>query len=167
MGAASPCHGRWAFPLHVTSRISLSCFPEFRVLVWKFFAKIETPSQPKTLPLSITFLHPQFAIPKMSSEILDAYWAVPPMARTLTTAIVVTSVSAHLLGVLPYTWIYFHEERLLRLPPEIWRLATNFFLSGPQLGILMDPYFGMGAPAVFWRRVLSDFANSLPVPEAA
>lgn len=81
------------------------------------------------------------------SEIMDAYWAAPPMARTFATAIVVTSISAHILGLVPYAWIYFTEDRLFRLPPEIWRLATNFFLSGPQLGIIMDPYFGMGARA--------------------
>jgi Derlin-2/3 len=82
----------------------------------------------------------------MSSEILDAYWAAPPMARTLATAIVVTSISVH-FGFLSYSWFYFTEDRLFRLPPEIWRLATNFFLSGAKMGIIMDPYFGMGAPA--------------------
>ncbi|AEO62556.1 uncharacterized protein THITE_2073385 [Thermothielavioides terrestris NRRL 8126] len=76
----------------------------------------------------------------VSSEIMDAYWAAPPLARTLTTAIVVTSISVH-LGLLSPVWIYFTEDRLFRLPPEIWRLATNFFLSGPQIGIIMDPYF--------------------------
>lgn len=81
----------------------------------------------------------------MSSEILDAYWAAPPMARTFTTAIVITSISVHVLGLLSPMWIYFTEDRLFRFPPEVWRLVTNFFLSAPQLGILMDPYFGMGA----------------------
>ncbi|KAK4103810.1 hypothetical protein N658DRAFT_419975 [Parathielavia hyrcaniae] len=76
----------------------------------------------------------------MSSEILDAYWAAPPMARTLATAIFVTSVSVY-TSLLPVSWIYFSEDRLLRLPPEIWRLATAFFLSGPQIGIILDPYF--------------------------
>jgi Derlin-2/3 len=82
------------------------------------------------------------------SEIMDAYWAAPPMARTLATAIVLTSISVH-FGLLSYTWFYFTEDRLFRFPPEIWRLATNFFLSGPKLGILMDPYFGMGARQIF------------------
>ncbi|KAL2021502.1 hypothetical protein VTK56DRAFT_7135 [Thermocarpiscus australiensis] len=76
----------------------------------------------------------------MSSEIMDAYWAAPPMARTLATAILATSVAAH-FGFLPYAWLYFTEDRLFRLPPEIWRLVTSFLLSGPQLGIVMDPYF--------------------------
>ncbi|KAK3308896.1 Der1-like family-domain-containing protein [Chaetomium strumarium] len=76
----------------------------------------------------------------MSSEIMDAYWAAPPMARTLATAILITSVSVY-FGLLSTSWIYFTEDRLFRLPPEIWRLATSFLLSGPQLGILLDPYF--------------------------
>ena len=86
----------------------------------------------------------------MSSEIMDAYWAAPPMARTLTTAIAITSVSVHLLGIMPYHWLYFTEDRLFRLPPEIWRPITSFLLSGPKLSILMDPYFSMGAPKVFF-----------------
>ncbi|KAL2179219.1 Der1-like family-domain-containing protein [Thermothelomyces heterothallicus CBS 202.75] len=76
----------------------------------------------------------------MSSEIMDAYWAAPPMARTLATAILVTSISVH-FGFVSFVWFYFTEDRLLRFPPEIWRLATTFFLSRPKLGIIMDPYF--------------------------
>ncbi|KAK4242484.1 hypothetical protein C8A03DRAFT_29242 [Achaetomium macrosporum] len=76
----------------------------------------------------------------MSSEIMDAYWAAPPMARTFATAILITSISVH-FGLLSAWWIYFTEDRLFRLPPEIWRLATTFLLSGPQLSIILDPYF--------------------------
>jgi Derlin-2/3 len=81
----------------------------------------------------------------MSSEIMDAYWAAPPMARTLATAIVVTSVAAQ-LGVLSGMWLYCAEDRLFRLPPELWRLVTTFLISGPQIQLILDPYFGMGAP---------------------
>ncbi|KAK3685427.1 Der1-like family-domain-containing protein [Podospora appendiculata] len=76
----------------------------------------------------------------MSSEIMDAYWQAPPIARTLATAIFVTSISVH-FGLLPFSWFYFTEDRLFRFPPEIWRLATNFFVSAPQFGIIMDPFF--------------------------
>jgi hypothetical protein len=75
------------------------------------------------------------------SELMDAYWAAPPLARTMTTAIVITSVSVYLLGWLSPFWIGFHEERLFRFPPEIWRLVTNFFVSEPKIGIIMDPWF--------------------------
>jgi len=76
------------------------------------------------------------------SEIMDAYWQAPPMARTLATAILVTSLSAYIFGILSFSWLYFSEDRLFRLPPEIWRLVTSFLISGPKLGIIMDPYFG-------------------------
>ncbi|KAK3351334.1 Der1-like family-domain-containing protein [Neurospora tetraspora] len=76
----------------------------------------------------------------MSSELMAAYWQAPPMARTLATAILVTSITAH-FGLLPIDWIYFDESRLFKLPPEIWRLVTSFLLSSPQLGIVLDPYF--------------------------
>ncbi len=26
-------------------------------------------------------------------------------------------------------------------PPEIWRLVTPFLISGPQVGLILDPYF--------------------------
>ncbi|ESA42547.1 uncharacterized protein NCU01296 [Neurospora crassa OR74A] len=76
----------------------------------------------------------------MSSEIMAAYWQAPPMARTLATAILVTSIMAY-FGPLPISWIYFDESRLFKLPPELWRLVTSFLLSSPQLGIVLDPYF--------------------------
>lgn len=74
------------------------------------------------------------------SEIMDAYWAAPPMARTLATAILVTSIGVY-FNLLPYSWVYFSEDRLFRFPPEIWRFVTSFFISTPQLGIILDPYF--------------------------
>ncbi len=87
----------------------------------------------------------------MSSELMDAYWAAPPMARTLTTAIVFTSFSAIigklLLGWQPYVYLYFTEDRLFRFPPELWRLVTSFLVTRPQIGLILDPYFGMGALA--------------------
>ncbi|KXX75288.1 Derlin-2 [Madurella mycetomatis] len=76
----------------------------------------------------------------MSSEIMDAYWAAPPMARTLATGIVAISIPAH-LGFLSFHQLYFTEHMLFRLPPEIWRLVTSFLLCGPQLSLIMDPYF--------------------------
>ncbi|KAK0635529.1 Der1-like family-domain-containing protein [Bombardia bombarda] len=76
----------------------------------------------------------------MSSEIMDAYWQAPPMARTMATAIFVTSISAY-MGILPFSWFYFTEDRLFKLLPEIWRLATCFLISSKEFGIILDPYF--------------------------
>jgi len=77
----------------------------------------------------------------MAEVSLDAFWRTPPITRTFATAVFVTSVGAHVFGVIPYSWLYFEEDRLFRLPPEIWRLVTNFFLSAPKWDILMAPYF--------------------------
>jgi len=74
------------------------------------------------------------------SDILDAYWAAPPLARTLATAIFAVSISAH-FSLLPYTWLFLTGDQLWRIPPEIWRLVTSFLLSSPGLGIILDPYF--------------------------
>lgn len=94
------------------------------------------------------------------SEIMDAYWQAPAMARlvhliipspraahtdvdffrTLTTAIVITSIGCY-MGILPFGWFYFAPYTLLRFPPGIWRPFTAFFLSTPKLGIILDPYF--------------------------
>jgi hypothetical protein len=100
---------------------------------------------------------------------MDAYWAAPPMARTLATAILAVSVPAH-FGLLPFQWLYFTEDTLFRLPPEIWRPVTSFLLSGPQLGIVMDPYFGTGsAKSAFLHsdECCLTLHNSIPVLETA
>ncbi|KAI8241752.1 hypothetical protein K4K56_001905 [Colletotrichum sp. SAR 10_98] len=74
------------------------------------------------------------------SEMLDAYWQAPPIARTLATAAFLTSVSVVLGFVSPY-WFIFMPDYLFKIPPQIWRLGTNFLLTGPQLGLLFDTYF--------------------------
>jgi Derlin-2/3 len=60
--------------------------------------------------------------------------------RTLTTAIVVTSIGCY-TGLLPFGWLYFTPSTLFQIPPGIWRPFTAFFLSTPKLGIILDPYF--------------------------
>ncbi|KAL1876886.1 hypothetical protein VTK73DRAFT_9039 [Phialemonium thermophilum] len=74
------------------------------------------------------------------SDIADAYWRAPPIARNFATAVLVTSIGCH-FGLLPFSWFYFEPSQLLRIPPGIWRPMTSFFLSQPQLGIILDPYF--------------------------
>lgn len=66
--------------------------------------------------------------------------SIDTSARTLATAIVATSISVMFLR-LPYGWIMFIPGRLFKFPPEVWRFATAFFLSGPKLELIMDPYF--------------------------
>ncbi|RKU42439.1 hypothetical protein DL546_002403 [Coniochaeta pulveracea] len=76
----------------------------------------------------------------MSSEILDAYWRIPPFTRTFVTATLVISIGIH-FGFLPYVWFYYSTWRLFRLLPEIWRPFTSFCLTGPQIGIIFDTYW--------------------------
>lgn len=87
----------------------------------------------------------------------------------MATAILITSIGVY-FGFLNYTWFYFSEDRLFRLPPEIWRLATNFWLSSPKLGIVMDPWFGK-LPLLLSLVLSSTSANKLrssfPIPEPA
>jgi len=71
---------------------------------------------------------------------MDVFWQAPPVSRTLTAATLVVSILAH-TGLISFYWFVFYVPNFLKLPPEIWRLATCFMLTGPQLGILLDPFF--------------------------
>ncbi|TLD23895.1 hypothetical protein PspLS_06861 [Pyricularia sp. CBS 133598] len=74
------------------------------------------------------------------SDLLDAYWAAPPVARNVATAVFIATLGVY-FGPLPAAWVYWQPEHLVMIPPQIWRLATNFLLTGPKLGIVLDPYF--------------------------
>jgi hypothetical protein len=50
------------------------------------------------------------------------------------------SAAVH-FGILPGTYVIFHQYFLWRFPPQIWRFFTAFLLTGPQLGLLFDAYF--------------------------
>jgi Derlin-2/3 len=71
---------------------------------------------------------------------MDAFWEAPPVTRTLTAATVALSVLCH-TGVLSFAPWIFLTSRIFKFPPEIWRLATSFYITGPQLGLLFQPYF--------------------------
>jgi len=73
------------------------------------------------------------------AEIMDMYWAAPPMARTLATAIIVTSFTIYFTNFISFNHIYFATDRLFRFPPEIWRPVTSFLLSSPKIGLILDP----------------------------
>lgn len=45
-------------------------------------------------------------------------------------------------GILNPYYVVFIRRFVLKLPvPQLWRLITPFFLTGPKLGIVLDPYF--------------------------
>lgn len=76
----------------------------------------------------------------MSENLLDAFWQMPPIARTLTSITAVLSLSVH-LGLLPFHWFIHHPFYLWMFPPQIWRLVTCYLITGSGLSLLFDSYF--------------------------
>jgi len=74
---------------------------------------------------------------------MDVFWAAPPVIRTLCALTVATSVPIHMGLVSARHVVYFTPWVFGKFPPELWRLVTSFLLTGPKLGMLMDPYFCM------------------------
>lgn len=72
---------------------------------------------------------------------VDYFYQAPPVARTLTAGALVTSVAVY-TGLVPFRYVMWYFPFVFKLPiPEVWRVASSFMITGPQLGILMDPYF--------------------------
>ncbi|KAK0939073.1 hypothetical protein LTR29_009309 [Friedmanniomyces endolithicus] len=73
---------------------------------------------------------------------MDMFWAAPPVSRTITAAAVLLSTPTWMGLINPY-YVVFLREKLLTFTsvPQIWRLVTPFILTGPKLGLLLDPYF--------------------------
>ena len=63
--------------------------------------------------------------------------------RTITAAAVLISIPGYVLGVPDLVSMAFIPPYIftLRMVPQIWRLVTNFFITGPKLGMILDPYF--------------------------
>ncbi|TPX09674.1 uncharacterized protein E0L32_009147 [Thyridium curvatum] len=74
------------------------------------------------------------------AEIMDGYWQAPPLARTLALGVFVSSVGVY-TGLLSGSWFYHHYMLLFTVPPHLWRPVANFLISGPKLGVILDPYF--------------------------
>jgi Derlin-2/3 len=62
--------------------------------------------------------------------------------RTLTAATVLVSVPGH-LGFYSLVRMFFLSDYVFtyRELPQLWRLVTTFLITGPQLGLIMDPFF--------------------------
>ncbi|KAF1981157.1 DER1-domain-containing protein [Aulographum hederae CBS 113979] len=71
---------------------------------------------------------------------MDVFWSWPPVTRTITVAALVTSILVH-GGLLSLAYVAFLPYRILRFPPEIWRLVSAFLVTGPKFAVIMDPYF--------------------------
>lgn len=65
--------------------------------------------------------------------------------RTLTA--LTASLSLAVYGnLLAGKWVVFYLPWIFKFPkPEIWRIATSFCLTGPDLNILFDTYFRMSS----------------------
>ncbi|KAI0392659.1 Der1-like family protein [Xylariaceae sp. FL0594] len=74
------------------------------------------------------------------SEVMSLYYAAPPVARSVATAVFVSSVAAH-TGMLSKYHFFFHYSMLLSFPPAIHHLITSFLLTSRDFGVLMDTYF--------------------------
>ncbi|KAF2086913.1 Der1-like protein [Saccharata proteae CBS 121410] len=71
---------------------------------------------------------------------MDVFWSWPPVTRTITVAAMLTSVLAY-SGLISFMPIVFIPQKMLAIPPQVWRLVTSFCITGPQLSIIFEPYF--------------------------
>lgn len=73
---------------------------------------------------------------------VDMFWAAPPVSRTITAAAVLLSVPTWMGFIDPYyvVWLTYRVFTLRHIP-DLWRLVTPFVLTGPKLGMILDPYF--------------------------
>jgi len=74
---------------------------------------------------------------------MEAFWAAPPVTRTLVAATVIISLGAWGVGIPNIYHLVFLPYRMftIRQVPQLWRLLTPFLLTGPQFGLIFDPYF--------------------------
>lgn len=96
-----------------------------------------------------------------TSNLMDAFWAAPPISRyasladhlrschacsnvdfrTITAATVILSVCVWFSLINAY-YVVFIARYIFKLwIPQLWRLVTPFMITGPKLGLIMDPYF--------------------------
>ncbi|KAK4228259.1 Der1-like family-domain-containing protein [Podospora fimiseda] len=76
----------------------------------------------------------------MSTDLVAAFWQLPPISRTLSFSAAIVSILTY-TGILPFQWLYFESYFILQIPPQIWRFFTAFLITGPGFSMIMDPYF--------------------------
>ncbi|KAL6235443.1 hypothetical protein BDW75DRAFT_230290 [Aspergillus navahoensis] len=76
---------------------------------------------------------------------MDDFWALPPVARTLTALTFVESALVH-SHTLNHFFIPFFPQLIFKFRPELWRLFTPYLLTDPKLNIIFDLYFKVGSP---------------------
>ncbi|KAH7122750.1 Der1-like family-domain-containing protein [Dendryphion nanum] len=73
----------------------------------------------------------------------EVFWTLPPVSRTITAAAVAVSALGYsgIIDLEKYLWYTPYVFTLKILPPQVWRLVSAFLVTGPRIGIIMDPYF--------------------------
>ncbi|KAK6350696.1 hypothetical protein TWF718_003883 [Orbilia javanica] len=67
--------------------------------------------------------------------------ATPPVTRFFAGVTLIVSFCVHVLQLFsPYKVIWHPVFITSRMPPQLWRIFTSFFLTAPGLGILFDTY---------------------------
>ncbi len=87
--------------------------------------------------MSLAFL----SVHRSGTIVLDRYGFLMLMRRTLTALTLITSLLVY-GGLLSFARVVFYLPWIFKFPvPEIWRLFTSFWMTGPSLSILFDTYF--------------------------
>lgn len=80
----------------------------------------------------------------MVSDLIAAYGeglSLMLMGRTLTAATLATSLLVYGRLLSGQYVIFYLPWVFMKLPPQLWRIVTSFWLTDPGLSILLDPYF--------------------------
>ncbi len=44
-------------------------------------------------------------------------------------------------GLVSWSYFVYHTSYIFKFPPQLWRLVSSFLITGPQLDIILDPFF--------------------------
>ncbi|KAK6362066.1 hypothetical protein TWF730_005764 [Orbilia blumenaviensis] len=67
--------------------------------------------------------------------------STPPVTRFYAGVTLIVSLSVHVLHIFsPYKVIWHPVFITSRMPPQLWRIFTSFFLTAPSLSILFDTF---------------------------
>ncbi|KAF3925623.1 Derlin-2 [Orbilia brochopaga] len=64
----------------------------------------------------------------------------PPVTRFYAGVTFITSLASIVFGVVNPMLLIYHQTFMTRMPPQLWRLFTSFFLTGGGFAILFDSY---------------------------
>ncbi|KAH8733217.1 Der1-like family-domain-containing protein [Phaeosphaeriaceae sp. PMI808] len=125
--ALSPVYRGLTVPFK-TGRLSRSRKPHGRVSTAH-----EASTEDSTRHRDLAQLHP---------KIMDVFWTLPPVTRTLTALAVAVSALGYGQIISLNQFVYYTPYVFTtRIVPQVWRIFTAFLVTKPKIGILLDPYF--------------------------